>query len=108
MEAGGRLLGKRGVGEQVAGKLLDGELVKRHVLVDGPDHPVAVSVRIGAGRVLLVAVAVGIAGQVQPVPSPAFAEVGRVEQAVDQPVVGFGIIVFDKGRDVFGTRKEAE
>ena len=41
--------------------------------------------QIDRGAVLLVAVGVGVAGQVEPVPRPALAVVRRREQPVDQP-----------------------
>ena len=49
VEAGGGLLGERGLGQQVAGELLDGELVERHVAVEGVDDPVAIAVRRRGG-----------------------------------------------------------
>ena len=43
VEAGGQLLREAGAGQQVAGQLLDGELVERQVAVEGADDPVAVA-----------------------------------------------------------------
>ena len=40
VEASGYLLGDCCFGQEVAGKLLDGEAVKGHVLVVGTNHPV--------------------------------------------------------------------
>ena len=50
VEGGGDSLLEGGVGEHVAGDLLDGELIERHVVVVGVDHPVTVSATSGAGR----------------------------------------------------------
>ena len=71
-------------GQQVAGDLLDDELVVGQVAVEGVDDPVAVEPDL-ARLVLLVAVGVGVAGRVEPEPAPALAVVGRGEQPVDQP-----------------------
>ena len=50
------------------------------------------------GVVLGVAVGVGVAGDVEPVPAPALAVVRRGEQAVDQPLVGVGRVVGEERR----------
>ncbi len=77
------------LGQQVAGELLDREPVERQVAVEGVDDPVAVLPDRARG-VDAVAVGVGVAGQVEPVPRPALAVVRRGEQAVDEPLVGVG------------------
>lgn len=69
METGGdELVGGR-VGEQIAGELFDDELVEGPVAVEG----------------------VGVAGLVQPLARPAFAELGGGEEAVDDGFVGLGL-----------------
>ncbi len=82
VETRGDLLVEGGAGQQVAGELLDREPVERHVGVEGADHPVAVRPD-AALAVLLVAVGVRVAGQIEPAPGPAFAVVRRFEQPVD-------------------------
>jgi len=59
--------------DQVAGELIDDELVVGLVAIEGVDHPVAPRPLL-AGQVLLEAVAVSIAGGVEPHARPAFAE----------------------------------
>ena len=81
-----------GNGHQIAGKLLDHELVVREIAVVGVDHPIAPGVLI-AGKILFVAIAVGITGGVEPVPRPLFAEVRRGEQSIDLLFVGVGVLV---------------
>ena len=51
-------------------------------------------------RVLLVAVAVGVAGEVEPGTRPALAVVRRGEQAIDDALVGVGRGVGEKGVDL--------
>jgi len=70
-----------GIGQHVAGKLLEGELVERHVRVKGMDDPIAVGPD-GAGTVFLVAVRIGIAGEVEPAPRPPLPIVRRREEPV--------------------------
>ena len=65
VEGGGDSLAQRGFGEQVAGKLFDGELIKRHVGVVGIDHPVAVPPH-GSFGIGLIPAGVSIPGAVQP------------------------------------------
>ena len=84
----GQPLARRRARQQVAGQLLDREAIERHVGVDRVDHPIAIPPGVGPRVVLLIAVGVGIAGQVEPVPAPAFAEVRRVQQPLDQLLVG--------------------
>ena len=66
--------------------MFDGELIKRHVVVDRLDDPVAVWPN-RALAVFLIAVGVGITGEIQPFAGPAFAIARRGEQAVHGPLV---------------------
>ena len=75
------------LGQQVAGELLDRELVERHVVVQGFDDPIAIGPHL-ALAVDRVAVAVGIAGLVEPVAAPAFAVVGGGEELFDVRCIG--------------------
>ena len=63
-------------GQQVAGQLLDRELVERHVAVEGVDDPVAIGPDL-AVVVEVDAVRVGIAGGVEPVAAAVLAPVRR-------------------------------
>ena len=65
VEAGGHSLREGGIGKQVARELLDGELIERLVAVVGVDDPVAPPPHVPL-FVGLKAVAVGIAGAVEP------------------------------------------
>ena len=55
-----------------------------------------------AKGVLAVAVRLGVAHQVEPVPRPSLAVSRRSQQAVDQPLVGIGRIVGVEGVDFLG------
>ena len=67
----------------VAGELLHDEAVVGLVRVEAADDVVAVPPGVGPGLVELVAVGVGVAGQVEPVPAPALAVTRDGEQPVD-------------------------
>ncbi len=82
MEGGGDELRVRGLGQQVAGQLLDGELVERLIAVERLDHPVAVGPDLPS-RVARIAGAVGVARQVEPEPRPVLAERRPREVVVD-------------------------
>src|SRR5690606_12192130 len=88
IEGRGDLLLRRGAGEQVACELLDRELIERQVFIEGANRPVAEHVSVGPGAIFFIAVTVGIASQVEPVPPPALAEVRRREEAIDERLVG--------------------
>ena len=75
-------------GQQVAGELLEDELVVRLVGVERGDDVVAVAPGVAVGDVLVQAVGVGVAGHVEPVPAPALAVARRGEQPVDDPGEG--------------------
>ena len=82
VEAAREFLLGRGIWQKITRELPDRELIVRHVVVDRFHHPVTPGPH-GAFGIALVAVAVGIARCVQPVPSPAFAEVWTGEEAFD-------------------------
>ena len=94
-------------GQHVARELLDREVAEGEVAVEGVDHPVAV-LPGGAALVLLVAVRVGVAGEVQPGPRPALAVVGRGEEAVDDLLVGVRAAVGEEGVDLRRRRGKAD
>ena len=96
-----------GLGQQVAGELLDRELVVGQVAVEGVDHPVAVPPDVGAQRVGAVARAVGVAGQVEPHAGPAFAEGGIFQEAIDRSLVGAWGLVVEKLPQLFGRGRQA-
>ncbi len=109
MERGGEQLVGRWIGEQVSGELFDGELIKRHVAVDGVDDPVAVAPSVWARAVFLVSVAVGVARLIEPVTAPALAEVGGREGTVDERDEGVrGVVLQKRGDLVAGWRKTRE
>ena len=85
MKGGGDLLILGRIRQQIAGELFDGELVERHVLVQGIDHPVAIQPDV-APQVLLIAAGVGIACEVEPQARPVLAEARGVEQRIDKAV----------------------
>ena len=87
---GGRL------GQFITGKLLNHELVIGLVVVEGPDHIVAIPPGVRLVAVPLKAVGVGIANQIEPVPGPLLTVVGRVKQPVDHPFPGSGRGVCEK------------
>ena len=69
--------------QDVAGDLVADELVIGHVAVERGDDPVAIPPRMGQRMIGVLAGGVGIAHQVEPVPSPALAVMRRGEQPID-------------------------
>lgn len=63
--------------ELVAGELFGDETVVGRVGVERVDHPVAIAPGLGAMRVGLVAVGLGVPHQVEPMASPALAVARR-------------------------------
>ena len=74
----------------VAGKLLEDEPIVRHVVVERADDVVAIPPGLGPIAVGAVAVRLGVAHQVEPVPGPALAVARARQQPVDQRLVGSG------------------
>ncbi len=83
----------------VAGDLFDDELVVGQVAVKCTDHPVAVKVNL-ARLVFLVSVGIGVPRGIEPDPPPALAIMRRLEQPLDQLVVGVGTPIGPKGVDL--------
>ncbi len=108
MEAGRELLLGGGVREEVAGELLEGETIVRHVAVEGVDDPVAPR-PVVAGGVRLEAVGVRVTRGIQPPHGHAFAVMGRGQQAVDRPLVRVRGLVGEEGLGLgFGRRQAGE
>ncbi len=94
-------------GKLVAGELLADEAVVRLVVVERADDVVAVAPGARLGVVALVAVGLGEADEVEPVPAPLLAVARRGEQAVDEPFVGVGRRVGQERLDLGGRRRQA-
>ena len=82
IEAAREFLLGRGIRQKITRELPDRELIVGHVVIDRLHHPVTPWPH-GALRIALVAVAVGVACRIQPVPSPALAEVRAGEETFD-------------------------
>ena len=75
IEAGGDALLQRGVGEQIAGQLFDGELVEGEVAVVGVDNPITPRPHV-AVSVVLIAVGIGVTCRIKPIACHMFAVAG--------------------------------
>ena len=64
--------------QQIARNLFQQESIERYIRVQGVDDPVPVPPRLAEEEVFVQSVRVGVARQVQPMPPPSLAEVGRV------------------------------
>ena len=106
VEGGGDALLEGGVGQQIAGDLLDGELVERHVRVVGVNDPVAVAPHRPFG-VGLIAARVGVAGRVEPVDGHALAVGGRPQHLVDGVLEGVGRVFVEERGHVGLQRRQA-
>ena len=105
VKAGGDQLLLRRVGQKIAGDLLDDEAVERHAAIQGVDHPIAVAPD-RAVAVDGIAVRVGVARDVEPVPPPALAVMGRRQQALDRLLVSVGAPVVKKRAQFFRRRRQ--
>ena len=70
-------------GQQVAGQVLADELIVGHVVIESADQVVAILPGVGNCKVELVALRLGVAHHVEPMPRPALAIMGRVKEAID-------------------------
>ena len=90
----------------VAGQLLQHEAVERLVVVERLDDVVAVAPRPGAVAVVLEALGLGVAHDIEPVPAPLLAVVRGREQPIDQLLVGVGRRIVDEGIDLLRRRRQ--
>ena len=107
MEAGGDDVVGRVAGEEIASDLAAREGVEGHVVVESPDHPVAIGPDPPLA-VLLIAVGVGIAGQVEPPPRPALAIPRAGKQSIDELFISLGAVVGDEGVELGWRRRQAD
>ena len=84
-------------------------MVVGKILVDGPDHPIAVGVGVVVDCVFGkdVAFGIGVARHVEPVASPALPIGGGGEEPVDDFFEGVGRFIADKGGDLFRRGRQA-
>ena len=102
-EARGDDLLLRRIRQKVAGDLLHDELVVWHVAIDRGDHPVSPDPHLPT-EVFFVAVGVGIAGEVEPVPRPLLAIAVAREQGIDRLLVALSL----ESRKLLGRRRQAD
>ena len=89
MEAGGDQLIHGRVRQHVARDLFDRELVERHVVIQRIDDPVAIFPDLARG-VDGVAVGIGVARHIEPMPAPSLAVMRRSQQSIDDALIGIG------------------
>ena len=102
-EARGDDLLLRCIRQKITGDLLHDELVVGHVAVERSDHPVAPDPHL-ATMIFFVAVGIGIAGEVEPVPCPLLAIAVAREQGIDRLLVAVGL----EGGELLGRRRQAD
>ena len=107
VEGGGQSLLVGGVWQQVAGELPAGEVVPGEVVVERPDHPVSPGPHGGPFAIDLKAIAVGVAGEVEPVGGHPLAVARTGQQAVEEPFVGIGMSIGQEGFDLGHGRGKA-
>ena len=98
-EASGHPLGDRGISEQVARHLLGHETVEGHVLGERPNHPVAPRPE-RPGLVVVVAVGVGVPGDVEPLHRHPLRMARRRQEPIDDGLVGSGARVDEERPDL--------
>ena len=85
-----------GRGQQVAGDVFHDELIVGYIGIEGADDIIAVDVGLRQFEIEFVALSLGEADQVQPVPSPALAVVRRLKQVVDHLGEGLRRLVLEE------------
>ena len=87
---------------------LTGKLIERLVLVERFHDVIPEPPGMGKRDVPFHAVALGITGHVQPVPSPAHPELGTRKQTVHHLLEGVRSIVFQKILELLGGRRQSD
>jgi len=108
VKAGGYFLLDRGPGQKISRELFNGELIERQILVDGVDHPVTIKISVRAKRVVEIPAAVRVAGEVEPISSPSFAEVRGSEERVDQAFISVRARIINEGLHGARFRRQPE
>lgn len=106
VKGGGNELAFAAVRKKVTGQLFDGELIEGKIVVECLDDPVAVRPHITAA-IDRIAVGVGVASLVEPVPTPTLAIVRACEESVYKESPCVGTFVVDEGGCFFGGGKKA-
>ena len=106
VKTSGDLLLQRGVWQQVACQLFDGELVERHVSVEGVNHPFPIRPH-RTRQVHLIPVGIGVARQVQPATGEVFAEMVRGEQPINDLFVCLTALVTEEHIHLFDRWRQA-
>ena len=99
VKTGGNVLIGGRAGEEVAGNLLDRELIEGHIIVECLDDPVPPTPSVRPRTVRLVAVTVGVASHVKPVAAPSLTIVRRLEKTVHYVFVRIVRSIFEKRLD---------
>lgn len=94
------------LGDPVAGDVFGYESVVRQVCVERADDVIAIAMRLGDLEVEFVALRLGEADEVEPVPAPAFAVSGRGEQAIDDALAGGRRLVGQERADLRNGRRQ--
>ena len=92
--------------EQIPGELLDGELIEGLVGVERPDHPVSPG-PLAVLEVVVIAMAVSIAGAVKPPGRQALSEARRCQQAIDRLRIRLWCLIREEGVQLFQGRRQA-
>ena len=106
IESRGQPLLARGVGEKIARKLPDDEVIERQISIEGADDPVAPGPEM-IEPVRLIPVGVGIARHVHPFHRHPFAVGRRCEESINEFFVRIGRFVLNEGVDLAGRGREA-
>ena len=88
MKSSSEMLFGRRIRDQVAGDLLDRELIEGLVAIERINHPLAPHPGVAAGIVFFITIRVGVACLIQPVARPAFTEMGRCQVMVYDLLIG--------------------
>ena len=91
----------------VASKLLDQKAVVRFVALERVDDVVAKAPSFGFRRVAFVAMRLGIADEIEPMPTPLLSVLGRLQQPINQLLVSLRRAVRDEVIDVLSARRQA-
>ncbi len=93
--------------QQIAGELLDEELVVRQIAIEGVDDVVAIPPGELHHRVGVVRGRLGVAHHVEPMPGPTLAVMRRIEQPVHDPFIRLRRVIAQKCGDLVGRRRES-
>ncbi len=106
IEGGRQTLSFGGLRQQIPRQLPGQKLIERQVLIEGLNDPVAIRPD-GSKAVHLIAMGIGVPGNIQPLDRHPLTIAWRIEQSIDQSFIGLRSVIREERINLGQGRREA-